>query len=771
MSKPKFDPSQPFQAVKPKFDPSQPYDSEQTKTAEDVPTEEPGYIESALRGGAQGATFGTADEIAAALTSPTGAFKKIANILGANTRGEDLDKYQKELEESRAAYKAAEEANPLTSFAGNIAGGLVPSAAAIMLSGGTAAPAIAAGAGKAAGAAKGLQALSNVQKAALVGGLEGAGYGLGQSEEESLGGIAKDIGTGGVLGTAMGGVAGKLGRYLGGNISEIERGALPKSTIQQKGALTELGESKLGQRLKGFYEAGKKGIDITSSEAEKTRGKINLEEAAKMIEESTAKQKEVGKAIGEKIKESGPFNPESLEQILPQISQKEIPEEITKTIPGKVSQVSAAPENIIKELDATENEIKNIIGKDSDQVVRSFQKTSNDLIDPAAIEAELPYSKLSSELSDKIKKAAQQNPDSLIEDVISHVAGQEQSPELLEFTKAIKLRSQINKLTKEAQVNGIIPENIQNLQSLLDKRSALKKTISLAGKTSITEPDVIIKNIETRLSDAHIDPDLRSHAEKLRNVINRYMPDGNVKPEKSLEFRNSLNDLANKADTPYEISQMAKTLRDEIATFRKQAAGGLSEEFHDIKSFGKMLKVDTANKSDNEIQNEVASKFASFIEKSNEASLSSGRKEDLLNKFLEANDNNPRIVENLNKIKENVKWSELYNVKSGSKGSMLNDGINRLLFAFPAETSGQMSNSALIQNTKSVGQKMLMLPSDAWRSVGKKLESISPKTSRLAMEMAESTDEGKKRAIINTLNQMPQFRNAIQSMSGLDEEE
>jgi len=43
--------------------------------------------------------------------------------------------------------------------------------------------------------------------------------------------------------------------------------------------------------------------------------------------------------------------------------------------------------------------------------------------------------------------------------------------------------------------------------------------------------------------------------------------------------------------------------------------------------------------------------------------------------------------------------------------------------------------------------------------------------SKMASTMADTTDMGKKRAILNSLNQMPSFRKAIENMYGSSEEE
>jgi hypothetical protein len=149
---------------------------------------EVGYGESALRGVAQGASFGFADEITAALEAAL------------------TDKsYEQARDESRANYKAAEEANPLTYNAANIAGGVgtafVPGLNAAKLG--------SAGARIAAGAAA------------------GGAYGLGGSEADltkgDVAGAARDTLTGAALGGAVSGAVESLSpvtRYISRKASE-----------------------------------------------------------------------------------------------------------------------------------------------------------------------------------------------------------------------------------------------------------------------------------------------------------------------------------------------------------------------------------------------------------------------------------------------------------------------------------------------------------------------------------------------------------------------
>ena len=105
-----------------------------------APVQQPGAGESFVRGAAQGASLGFADEITGALRS---AFS--------------TKSYQQARDESRAAYKAAEEANPMAYFAGNVTGGL----ASIFVPGGGIAKAATVGGRNAAGAAMGGEAMGH----------------------------------------------------------------------------------------------------------------------------------------------------------------------------------------------------------------------------------------------------------------------------------------------------------------------------------------------------------------------------------------------------------------------------------------------------------------------------------------------------------------------------------------------------------------------------------------------------------------------------------
>lgn len=758
MNKPKFDPTKPFEEVKPKFDPNAAYEEVQSEVP--VAEETPGYLETIAHQVPQGLTFGLSDEIKGAVSDPSGAYKTLANLVGASYPESETEQYKRSRDEERAALAATQEANPVTSIVSQLAGGLLPGGA------------IAKGVGMLAGSP-----LTALQTAARAGAVEGGLYGAGQSEADTAGGVAKEAAIGTGLGGALGAATGQLGRFLGGNADDIARGALPADTKQSMGVLNDFGQSKLGQRIKGFYEAGQNDIDLSSEAAELARGKNIKEEAGKIIDVSSAKSKEVGKQIGEKVKQAGPFKPDSYEEVLKQLPQ-EVQEEVVKVLPGKIRTMSEAPEVLQNELAKTEKSIQDIIAANPAEATKSFQKVSTEMIDPNMLDGELQYSQVGQAQSARIKEALQKNPEQTLADLYNNIVkGEAPSVELDDLFQQLKYKSVVEKLAKEAQVaTGQVPEEIQALQNLLNQKAALKKAVGQFGKKIVTEPDKMISEITTRLDDSKLLESDKIPARKLKDIISKYVgKDGMVPPEKTAEFRNSLQSFQKSTDN-YEIGSLAKKLESEVANFRKQAAGNLSDEFHDLKSFADMLNVDISGMSQNEIKNQLAPRFGKFLAKSEStANLDTGMAQDLVEKFVEANGNDPLIAESLKKIAKDAQWSELHKVKSGSTGSMFNDGVNRMLFAFPLETAGQISSNAAIKaissSTASASNKLLAMPSAGWRAVAAKTSDISPTLSKMANTMAETTDEGKRRAILNSLNQMPSFRKAIENMYGSSEED
>lgn len=204
---------------------------------------EPSITESIIRGGAQGATLGFADE----LTGGAEAALDIAKDPGRFK--EFLDLYRQHRNESRGAYKAAEEANPMSYMGGSLASALIPGGAALKLGKG----------------------LAGAVKAGIAG---GGLVGLGSSESDLTTAdpsqaveATKDAGAGMLVGGLTGGAlhsAGALGKEI-----------MDSRYVQDLLAARRFG--KAGEKLFGEAAQKRVGKEVTDF-AESTTQKLGSEE-------------------------------------------------------------------------------------------------------------------------------------------------------------------------------------------------------------------------------------------------------------------------------------------------------------------------------------------------------------------------------------------------------------------------------------------------------------------------------------------------------------
>lgn len=144
------------------------------------PEAKPSESEAILRGAAQGASFGLADEATA-----------YAKALGTSLMGsiEPINElYVRERDKTRAAYKSAEKAHPSKYFVGEIGGGV---ASALLPIPGT-----------------GIAKLGKVGQAAATSALQGFGY----SEADNAVDLASDVGISTGLGLGISGVGSSIGK-------------------------------------------------------------------------------------------------------------------------------------------------------------------------------------------------------------------------------------------------------------------------------------------------------------------------------------------------------------------------------------------------------------------------------------------------------------------------------------------------------------------------------------------------------------------------------
>lgn len=235
MSK-EFDPDK--YLIEDQFDP----DSYLSEGQDAIEKQETGALEAGLRGTAQGATFGFADEL-------TGAGEAVYEALTGEDQIKDIiENYQKYRDESREEYKKAEEDQGAAFLAGELAGGIGTS----LLTGGAALPSVGRTAAKQAlkaGATKGAAKLAAgkalASQAAKQGAAMGAAYGAGESEadltEGELKDFTKDVALSTGLGAVMGGISPTVSKGLEKGARLVGKGAskLSKEALRRTADVDE----------------------------------------------------------------------------------------------------------------------------------------------------------------------------------------------------------------------------------------------------------------------------------------------------------------------------------------------------------------------------------------------------------------------------------------------------------------------------------------------------------------------------------------------------
>jgi hypothetical protein len=237
--------------------------------------EETSQIIAGLSGIGQGATLGFGDEIGAAIaTLPAKAIEMIseqipgaaANVdkqlreqgfTGSAIESKGIKDTYKDIRDTTRDYqRQLKEDHPLTSLGSEIVGGM-----------GT-------GFGALGNVAKGAGLGSKVAKGAALGAAQGGVSGAGYSEEDSLAGVAKDTGTGALLGGVIGGAipvagatlksSGQLAKKGTKKIEEIVRSSEIGETFLDAAKYTKSGQSVIGD--KAYNDIIKKSKEVIVDE-------------------------------------------------------------------------------------------------------------------------------------------------------------------------------------------------------------------------------------------------------------------------------------------------------------------------------------------------------------------------------------------------------------------------------------------------------------------------------------------------------------------------
>lgn len=218
-------------------------------------------LESGIRGAAQSASLGFADELAGLVGGAKALF----------TPGQSVaEGYRKERDESRALYKAAEEANPKAYLGGELAGGLATAAIP--------------GLGAAKAASLGAKALQAAKIGATLGGVSALGGSEADVTKGQVGQALQET----ALGAGLGGVVGAAAEPLVGIgksvVQKVQKWADPIKNVQNAlGALPSdlkgIPGDKLRSAIKGLEERGlfsqaEQGLNVNTLNFDKVANKI-----------------------------------------------------------------------------------------------------------------------------------------------------------------------------------------------------------------------------------------------------------------------------------------------------------------------------------------------------------------------------------------------------------------------------------------------------------------------------------------------------------------
>ncbi len=328
----------------------------QTSTPE-AATPEIGKVESFARGAAQGATFGFADEISAGASA---SFDSVSDFVqGDASFDQFLTDYRSSLDESRANFEAAFEANPITSTLGSVGGAI------------------------ATGVGGGIAKLGAVAGGAVAGGLFGAGTSEGTLAEglSGAGQVAQDVAIGAGSGALLGGLTGPA---VLGRLESVVRGKLqvsPKEIMQKFGFSKQAFRSSAGtksspeQAIQNLQNRGVLPKDL------ETFIKLDPKQAQLILK---AERDPLGAAIGGAIKRA--------DEVLPDINSNALGlKKLTKSIKDIKkanfdAEINLELDAVVEFVDAAKNTNRATDVWQAKKAIDNVLHTMTKKLDPSALE-------------------------------------------------------------------------------------------------------------------------------------------------------------------------------------------------------------------------------------------------------------------------------------------------------------------------------------------------------------------------------------------------
>ena len=653
---------------------------------------ETGYIEAGLRGAAQGLTFDYADEI------------------GAHTESWFTGKpYEKALQESRAEYKLAEEDYPVTSFLGNVAGGIGQAAAVGLATGGVGAVLPAASRlKKVTDAARALylpstkaSALKNIGSAAKTGALMGAATATGASEEEGLARL-KEVPQALLSGAAVGGV-------IGGAAEGVKKGI----GVFQK--MTDEGKLPYSLRkARDLYEAGKEG-----------KGYIT-EESLEKIDKNLMKSAEEGINLIQT----------SLDDV------RNIKSEILKKVPTRIP-IQSSLVGLQRNL---ENQVANNL-VDAEPALKGVSRILNGLdLDEAGQTSVFSVNNIINQLDDyvfsqqdlsaEVKKAFRNSADEL----------------------KLRLRSSVN--PREA---------ISALRDSPEFLETYKKYISALPEQELLNSEVLAKTEQEELKrwskqiKSNLTRDIKKRNPEQEKILTKELNKtiGSLKrtKDKQLPALEDLIEKSPKEDIDLLMEEAMRVLEEKASV---NPLGQLDSIMHNVLNASENLGKVTRGKG-----TDVSRKFKLFdVMRGSSSDTGTGQK--ALEKYNVAIKDlqkaNPELANQFEKMtKPSILEMENKKFLQGAKlGEESKEGVLQALITSPAKIGGAIANVAA-QTSRKVGSPAVAGMIKAKSVIDQELQRNPENTllkffSGALKSGIDERDEIRRAAILNTLNQYESFR-------------
>lgn len=323
--------------------------------AEPSPLDSP--VAAAASGLAQGATLGFADELGAIGSTAMKALTGHAGPLAGQPLSDIGDQYERERNQLRQEFAQAAEANPKTALAANIAGSVANPLASMI-------PSVSAG--KTLG--------STVANTAVQGGAQGAVMGAGNSEADTLGGLATD--------TALGLGVGTLGGAAGGALAHGVAKATPVVGNAFRSSADAI-DDKAGQFAENATGA-------TAAQAEKFRPGAGRELLDRGLVRPLDTAAKIGKRVGAAVEEAERALDDSLAALEAQ-GVTASADNVVAALQSKIAalQKDASQAGVVR---ALQQKIDDIIATGesnpgialAEQTKRGFKKAAGNWMDPEA---------------------------------------------------------------------------------------------------------------------------------------------------------------------------------------------------------------------------------------------------------------------------------------------------------------------------------------------------------------------------------------------------